>query len=98
MMDMRQHPRLSESLAAVRDSMFDVASKGGAVLTADQARAIGRFLDQMVDRAGTLERAERQLAEASAPGEPAANVLRFRPRCAPSGSGLPGNDLPGGAA
>lgn len=98
MMEMRQHPRLSASLAAVRDSMFDVASKGGALLSADQARAIGRFLDQLVDRAGTLERAERPLAEASAAGEPAANVLRFRPRCLPSGNDLPGGDLPGGAA
>lgn len=54
-------PRLSESLAALRDSYFDTASKAagegndGAHISGEQLRAMGRYLDQLVDQAIGLE-------------------------------------------
>ena len=56
-----QLPRLSESLAAVRDSYFDSAAKAvregkaGMEISAEHLRTMGRYLDQLVDQAVGLE-------------------------------------------
>lgn len=56
-----QLPRLSKSLAVVRDSYFDSADKaaregkGDIAISIEHLRTMGRYLDQLVDQAIGME-------------------------------------------